>query len=80
MSKITFDEWKKKYKPINMWNIDIKKYLEEHPDTGWTEYSCDGSDWIESGFGYVNSIQYLLTEIPYEEQIHVTIDSVYDEP
>jgi hypothetical protein len=62
---MTFDEWVKKYKPEGGdWPIPYNGCDGVDPDCVWTQCSCDGETWIESGACWVNRDCYYVTEIP----------------
>lgn len=80
---LSFEEWKKKYKPIEKskdWiffdthSEEDLKFIKEFKEKNsilncWT--LCDVGDnelYIDSGLRYINRIEYIITEVPRESK------------
>lgn len=83
MKELTFDEWVEQYKPVtNPVTGDIIHFetfgddleiLKRYPaNQGWTFRAGDG-DCITNGYGWVNRMNYYLTEVPWEEDETIVI-------
>jgi hypothetical protein len=80
---LSFENWERKYKPIfNTKGSSIffcthseedRQFLKENQDKDalniWTLVDGDGEElFIDSGYRFVNRIEYLITEVPRESK------------
>jgi len=79
--ELTFEEWKKKYKPTTEYSFDTITTNDIKPLTIWTECNDGEIDFIVNRFAFVNRNGYFITEIPYNENdsIIVTIKNYLDD-
>lgn len=83
--EIKYDEWVEKYKPIphpdskdghiyyETFGHDYEMVKNANPNNVWTLVQADEDLIIINHFAWVNRINYLITEVPYnpDEQIEV---------
>lgn len=83
--EIKYDEWVKKYKPIphpdsqngylfyETFGDDYEMVKNANPNNVWTLVQADEDLIIINHFAWVNRVNYLITEVPYDpnEQIEV---------
>ena len=78
---IEYDEWLEKYKPLtHSFNGDEEEFKTTDPLKIWTE--CSGDDdyiYIASGYHFVNSLRYFITEVPFEDGEKVIVNYPYEE-
>jgi hypothetical protein len=79
-TKLTYDEWFDKYKPIanpdspvegdiifETYGEDLEFLKKQNPLCIWTDLDGDEANFIGNGGHFVNRICYYVTEVPFEE-------------
>lgn len=56
----------------------VRETLAVDPNKVWTVLDCDGELILSSGYHHVNRMGYVLTEIPVEDGLMVTVED--DDP
>jgi hypothetical protein len=87
VTKMTYDEWEEKYKPIQN-HIDPHQgfrfetfgeeleFIKQQPvDRVWTITEADDDLIITNGFSFVNRLNYIVTEVPCQADF---IEVLYD--
>jgi len=64
-----FKEWWAKYKVHYEDDSEILGNTDEH--YVWTQMSAGGEEGIVTGFYWVNSVDYYISEIPWETEVTV---------
>lgn len=58
----------------------VREVLVENPNKVWTVLDCDGELFLSSGYSHVNRMGYIITEVPVEEGVDITVEDEDDFP
>ena len=58
----------------------VREVMAENPNKVWTVLDCDGALILSSGYHHVNRMGYLITEVPVDEGVDITVEDEDDFP